>query len=137
MKANRFYLALLLLGLSGAGCWPLPAGPSESLSGRWAARGIGHGLAFEMSLQQSGDTIIGVACGISDGIVIFRNAPVEGDYPHVRFAVTPGTAGACCSHLVGSKFSGKIDDTHDIVGSSDFGSDLRFKRATDPSSCSE
>ncbi len=104
--------------------------PSGSLTGTWQARGIGHGLLFEMTLQQSGSRVTGSACGVSDGVVMFRNATVSGDAPQVRFTVTPDSAQPCCAHLAGSSFTGRLDGTGDIVGSSSFGSDLRFERST-------
>jgi hypothetical protein len=47
--------------------------------------------------------------------VLFKNTPIQGDYPHVRFVVTAETAGSCCPNVIGSSFTGKIDDTLDIV----------------------
>jgi hypothetical protein len=103
-----------------------PNEPGAGLDGVWTARGIGHtGQTFTMRLQQSGDTVSGMACETDGGILVFRDAPVRGDYPRVRFAVSPA----------GPSFSGRQDDTHDIVGTYSDGFDLRFTRGGSAAGC--
>ena len=122
---------------AGPGCWLFGSGPSESVAGRWRATGIGH-TGYEMSLQQEGDNVRGVAYAISVGTMYFKNVPVSGEYPDVRFTVTAETVDPCCAHsLVGQQFNGEIKDDGDIVGPSSFGSDLRFKRSSGPFYCLE
>ena len=123
---------VLLLAVSAIGC-NLLTGPEEDLSGTWIARSIGHASQVGFTLQQSGDTISGSACAISDGVLLYSGAPVTGEYPHVQFTVAADDAAPCCANLVGTRFIGRRDSTKDIVGS--YGTfDLRFERS-DTSLC--
>ena len=90
-----------------------------------------------MSLQQTGDTVRGVACSVSVGTVLFKNAPVSGEYPDVRFTVTAESVAPCCTYTPGQGFDGELKDDGDIVGTLSFGSDLRFKRSSGPFFCLE
>jgi len=82
-----------------------------------------------MTLQQSGDVITGTACGTSDGVLLYRDVRVTGDYPRLQFTVTANQTYPCCQNLVGTVFTGQQDSTKDIVGK--YGTvDLRFKRST-------
>ena len=118
---------VLLLVLSAIGC-DLITGPDEDLSGTWIARSIGHGSQVGFTLQQTGDTISGSACSISEGVLLYSGAPVTGEYPQVQFTVAAGNTAPCCANLVGTRFIGKRDSTKDIVGN--YGTfDLRFQRS--------
>jgi hypothetical protein len=115
---------LALLAVCACG----PTAPSRSIAGSWFARGIGHSQVFELVLQQDGERVSGSACGVDGGIVLFSGAPVRSTHPNVQFIVTAAAAGACCPHLAGRQFSGRLDDTGDVVGQ--FGTiDLRFTRS--------
>ncbi len=120
---------LTLIALPGCGLWP--TGPSESVGGEWMARSTGHFYFVGLSLQQRDDTITGRACAASDGVLLFKDAPVQGEHPHVQFTVTLQATQPCCPHLAGRRFSGKLDGTGDIVGSYD-GVDVRFQRMAAP-----
>jgi hypothetical protein len=129
--------ALMLARVFAAACCSLgilvsiscgPTRPSGSAAGDWFALGIGHSQVFYLTLQQQGERISGVACGSDGGVLLFADAPVSGSYPIIGFVVTSQSAGACCAYLAGVRFSGKLDDTGDIVGR--WGeTDLRFKRS--------
>lgn len=129
-----FGFVVLIAGLVGGNACS-PNAPSGTLSGTWAARGMGHSLWFRLVLSQRGDTVTGTACAVSGGVLMFQGAPVHGSYPRVSFVVTPASAMPCCGHLAGASFSGRLDDTRDIVGASSFGSDLRFERGGDGAAC--
>ena len=118
--------ALLIVAMCCAGCNLL--GPKEDLSGNWIAQGAGHTLLFGFTLVQSGDEITGKACASSDGLLLYKDAPVTGDYPDLQFTVAAAQTQPCCSSSAGLHFSGKQDGTKDIVGRLANG-DLRFKRS--------
>jgi hypothetical protein len=118
--------------LTWAGCSPNE--PSPSISGGWSARGAGHSSLFWMVLEQRGTSIGGVACA-SDGPLLFEGAPVHGTYPRVSFVVTPQSTQPCCPGVAGAAFSGRFDDTGDIVGRLSTGVDLRFERGTRGATC--
>ena len=118
---------VLLSALSTIGC--NLTGPDEDLNGIWIARSIGHSSQVGFTLRQIDDTITGTACAISDGVLLYSDVPVTGDYPDVQFTVTALNTAPCCGQLAGTRFSGKQDDTKDIVGN--YGTiDLRFERST-------
>jgi hypothetical protein len=115
-----------LLALAMIGC--NVAGPKEDLSGHWIARSIGHSSQVGFTLMQSGDAITGKACAMSDGVLLYKDAPVSGEYPDLQFTVGPAQTQPCCGQLAGTHFAGKQDDTRDIVGT--YGTiDLRFERS--------
>ena len=117
---------LCLIALSALGCDV--TSPDENLSGYWTARGIGHSSFIGFTLMQSGELITGKACAVSDGVLLYKDAPVFGEFPDVQFTVAATQTQPCCAQLAGTHFSGKLDSTKDIVGS--YGTfDLRFERA--------
>ena len=123
------YAIVGIVALSVLGC--NVTGPKEDLSGHWIAQGAGHTLLFGFTLMQSGDLITGKACAMSDGLLMYKDAPVSGDYPDVQFTVGATQTQPCCANTAGAHFSGKQDGTKDIVGTYGNG-DLRFKRAITP-----
>ena len=102
--------------------------PSDDLTGIWNARSVGHSDVLSMTLRQSGDVITGTACEWN-GMLLFKDVPVRGDYPNLEFTVTAAQAEQCCALIAGRTFRGKQDGSMDIVGSYG-GIDLRFERAT-------
>ena len=117
---------VLVVVLTCASC--SPTSPSQSLSGFWIARSIGHSSQVGFTLMQSGDMITGKACAISDGVLLYKDAPVSGEYPDVQFTVAASQTQPCCANMAGTRFSGKQDMTKDIVGT--YGTiDLRFERS--------
>ena len=120
------FAILCLVALSGIGC--NVTGPKEDLTGHWIARSIGHSSQVGFTLMQSGDAITGKACAMSEGVLLYKDAPVFGDYPDVQFTVAATQTQPCCAQLAGTHFDGKQDSTKDIVGS--YGTfDLRFERS--------
>ena len=103
-------------------------GPSDDLTGTWNAQSIGHTDVLSMTLQQSGDVITGIACERSNGLLLYKNVAVRGDYPNLEFTVTVAQTEPCCAQMAGRTFRGKQDGSMDIVGNY-AGIDLRFKRA--------
>jgi hypothetical protein len=68
---------------------------------------------------------------MSEGVLLYKDAPVSGDYPDVQFTVGAAHTQPCCPHLAGTHFAGKHDSTKDIVGA--YGAvDLRFERTITP-----
>lgn len=120
---------LVIVALAGIGCDVTT--PSQDLSGHWIARSIGHSAQVGFTLMQSGDAITGKACAISDGVLLYKDAPVFGEYPDIQFTVGATQTQPCCPQLAGTHFLGKQDSTRDIVGTLENG-DLRFKRAITP-----
>jgi len=117
---------IFVLALSSAAC--SPTSPSQNLSGHWIARSIGHSSQVGFTLMQSGDMITGKACAISDGVLLYKDAPVSGEYPNVQFTVASAQTQPCCAQMAGTHFGGKQDSTKDIVGA--YGTiDLRFERS--------
>ena len=123
------YVLVCLVALSALGCDV--TGPKENLSGSWVARGVGHFSSIGFTLLQSGDAITGKACAYSDGVLLYKNAPVFGDYPDVQFTVGATQTQPCCAHLAGTHFLGKQDGSKDIVGTYEAG-EIRFERAITP-----
>jgi hypothetical protein len=120
---------LVIVALAGIGCDI--TSPSENLSGYWTARSIGHSYVVGFMLMQNGDAITGKACAISDGVLLYKDAPVFGDYPDLQFTVGAAQTQPCCANMAGTQFIGKQDSTKDIVGT--YGEvDLRFQRALTP-----
>jgi len=117
---------VFIVVLSCASC--SPTGPSQNLSGHWIAPAVGHTAQVGFTLMQSGDMITGKACAKDQGILLYKDAPVSGEYPHVEFTVAASQTQPCCAQMAGTHFSGKQDGTKDIVGSY-FTFDLRFKRS--------
>ena len=125
MRNIRTLLVLAGVALSSSTC--NLTGPSESLAGNWQAN-IGGKFGFiGISLQQTGDQISGTACRSDVNIVMFRNVPVRGEYPYVRFDVASSYLEPCCLVLTGDRFSGRRDSTGDIVGTYN-NTDVRFTR---------
>ena len=123
---------IFLLALSTAGCNVF--GPSQSVDGQWSGS-VGGKFSFVcMNLQQDGDTITGTAAAMSDGFLLYKDAPVRGDHPDVSFTVGAANTEACCQHMAGTTFSGKQDSTEDIVGR--YGTaDIRFVRDANGTLC--
>ena len=120
---------LVLLTVVAIGC--NVTGPKEDLSGHWIARSIGHSTLIGFTLMQGGDAITGKACAISDGVLLYKDAPVSGEYPELQFTVGATQTQPCCAQLAGTHFAGKQDSTRDIVGT--YGTiDLRFERSITP-----
>jgi hypothetical protein len=120
---------LCIVALSICGC--NVTGPKENLSGYWVARSIGHSEVVGLMLLQNGDAITGTACSVSDGVLLYKDAPVFGDYPDVQFTVGASQTQPCCPNMAGAHFSGTHDSTKNIVGTYSRG-DLRFERAITP-----
>ena len=120
---------LVIVALAGIGCDV--TGPSRNLSGHWVARSIGHAELVGFTLMQSGAAITGKACAMSEGVVLYKDAPVFGEYPDVQFTVGATNTQPCCPNMAGTHFSGKQDSTSNIVGAYSQ-SDLRFERALTP-----
>ena len=99
---------IFLLALLTAGCDVF--GPSQSVDGQWTGS-LGKFSFVCMNLQQDGDTITGTASAISDGFLLYRDAPVRGEHPDVGFTVGAANTEACCQHMAGMTFSGKQDST--------------------------
>lgn len=126
MKHFILPIAMAALALTGVGC--NLTGPSESLTGTWMAS-LGKSSFVGITLQQDGDDISGTACARSDGVLLYSGVPVRGDHPRISFEVPSSHTQPCCAHLAGTRFSGRQDSTHDIVGR--LGStDIRFERST-------
>ena len=90
---------------------------------------LGKSSFVGITLQQDGDDISGTACARSDGVLLYHGVPVRGDYPRVEFDVSSAQTQPCCTFLAGTHFSGRQDDTRDIVGR--IGNvDVRFERST-------
>jgi hypothetical protein len=118
----------LIVGLALAAIGCNVTGPKEDLTGHWIARSIGHSTQVGFTLMQSGDAITGKACAMSEGVLLYKDAPVFGEYPDLQFTVAAAHTQPCCPHLAGTRFTGKQDDTRDIVGT--YGAiDLRFERS--------
>lgn len=123
----RRHAAILCLALAWLSIACGLTGPSPPATGGWSARGPGHSLLYEMSLQQEGKRITGIACSESAGVVYF-SVPVTGMYPIIEFEyvtdhpLQPGVE-------LRTKFSGRMEERGEIVGR--LGSwDLRFTPAT-------
>ena len=119
-------IAAFLIALGSLGCGL--TGPSGDLSGRWVANSGGRFAFVEMTLQQSDDEITGTACANSDGVLLYRGAPVNGDFPDLQFTVAGSQTQPCCGVLAGAAFRGRQDSSKDIVGTYR-GVEIRFKRA--------
>jgi hypothetical protein len=119
-KPNSGARLAVAAAIFSASCGSSPIGPSKSVAGTWTAQSApGHSTFFELSLTQSGDIIAGRACERDGSFVLFRDAPVIGDYPKVSF--TPSYA---------AKFSGKFEENRDqIAGDFSGQSPLRFLRS--------
>lgn len=129
MQKLRTTIVMAALALASATC--NVTGPSGSLAGTWQAN-IGGKFGFvSIDLQQSGDQISGTACRSDANLVMFRNVPVRGDYPDVRFDVAASYLEPCCLVLTGDRFAGRRDSTGDIVGVYN-DTEVRFKKTTNP-----
>ncbi|MGD9901913.1 MAG: hypothetical protein AB7U83_00480 [Vicinamibacterales bacterium] len=115
--------AIVVAATTGCGLF----GPSESFEGEWTASG-GKFYVIGLSLRQSGDTVSGVACAAQDGVVLYRNAPVTGDYPSIRVVVSAGSTAPCCAHLAGQTFTAEMEKRGEIVTPDG----IRFRRSVDP-----
>lgn len=109
-------LCLTAAALVSANCGL--TGPSKSVAGNWTARGIGHSSSYELTLTQSGDTISGVACHGDSGFLVFRDAPVGGDYPTIHFAAQSS-----------GSFVGKFEEDRDEIAGDLGHIPLRFFRS--------
>jgi hypothetical protein len=106
-------IVIVALALSGVSC--NLTGPSQSLTGIWTAS-LGKSSFVVMTLHQDGDDVSGTACARSDGFLLYHGVPVRGDHPRVEFDVSSSQTQPCCGFLAGTHFSGRQDDTGDIVG---------------------
>jgi hypothetical protein len=91
------------------------------IDGVWARGGVSgdHSGNYFLNIVTDGQAISGRACRISGTEIIFRDAPVRGEYPLLEFVVAAGTVHPCCQHLVGVPFAGRVTRDETIVG--DFG----------------
>jgi len=119
------YAIVIIVALSGLAC--SITGPKEDLSGHWIAPS-GRTSQVGFTLMQSGDLITGKACAKDMGMLLYKDAPVSGDFPYVEFTVAASQTQPCCAGGAGAHFSGKQDGTKDIVGSY-YTFDIRFKRS--------
>jgi len=117
--------AVVVLASASGGCGLF--GPSESFEGEWTASG-GKFYVIGLSLRQSDDTVSGVACASQDGVLLYRNAPVTGDYPSIRVVVTAPSTAPCCAHLAGQTFTAEMEKRGEIVTPEG----IRFRRSTTP-----
>lgn len=81
-RISRLVLEVAVIASFSCGIWP--TGPSRSVAGNWSAPGERF-TSYQLSLTQDGDTISGVACRSYMGLLVFAGAPVNGDYPRIRF----------------------------------------------------
>ena len=125
MKQLILRLSMVALVLTGEGC--NLTGPSESMTGTWTAT-LGTSSFVVMALHQDGDDVSGTACSRSDGVLLYHGVPVRGDHPGVEFDVSSSHTQPCCAHLAGTHFSGRQDNSREIVGRLG-GVDVRFERA--------
>lgn len=125
IASMRFALGAALIASANCGLWP--TGPSRSVAGSWYSPG-GRANSFQLSITQDGDTISGFACNTDAGFLLFRDAPVRGDYPKVSFTAPSGAT-----------FSGRFEDDRDqIAGDYKYGSShkaLRFARSDSGGRC--
>src|SRR5262245_56428223 len=65
-----------------------PSGPVPEVSGAWAGNypGVGRYGYMELVIEQDGLNLRGRAC-LQDGVLLFKDAPIEGRYPNLRFEV--------------------------------------------------
>jgi hypothetical protein len=135
MARGRFGAALIAVLLMAGVAFVSPAcnfmGPSESLAGTWEANYGGKFGFLGIILEQSGDQITGIACGSNSGTTLFRNVPVRGEYPDVRFDVASTYVEPCCLSMTGSRFAGRRDSSGDIVGVFN-NTDVRFRKTANP-----
>lgn len=125
MKHLILPMAMVALVLTSVGC--NLTGPSESLTGTWTAS-LGKFSFVGITLDQDGDEISGTACARSDGVLLYSGVPVRGEHPRISFEVASTNTQPCCAHIAGTRFSGRQDSTHDIVGR--LGNvDIRFERS--------
>ena len=117
---------LVLLAACSIGCDL--TGPSRTVTGVWTATLPGHFSFAGMTLDQNGDEVSGTACAVSEGVLLYRNTPVTGDHPNLQFTVATHDVRSCCVGLVGTRFSGRLESSGDIIGTYGTG-DVRFKRA--------
>ena len=122
--------AFVMVCVASAACGPsAPSG--VQLTGHWVALGPGHTPPIHvMTLEQVGDAITGTACMSSSGVTVYSGVPVRGTYPDVHYTVPLHATAPCCAALAGRTFSGRFDNTLDIVGS-----DLRFTRSETRPAC--
>jgi hypothetical protein len=119
------WLAIVLVVTASTSCNLL--GPNDSFDGEWTAP-AGKNYFIGLSLRQNGDTISGVACASQDGVLLYSNAPVTGDYPSIRVTVTAASTSPCCAHMAGQTFSAEMEKRGDILAPGG----IRFQRSTTP-----
>ena len=116
-------LAAIAVCLATAACG---LGPSPQVAGNWSSPGAKFQLV-QLELHQSGDRVTGVACGADSGILLFKDAPVTGVLPDIRFEVTAASAQPCCASMAGSGFSGKVEGERGEIAGEYGHIPLRFK----------
>jgi hypothetical protein len=97
------------------------------VAGNWSSPWVKL-ATVQMQLQQDGDRVSGVACGIDSGYLVFSGAPVSGTLPDIRFQV-PAAAARCCPSLVGRVFAGKLEEDRAQIAGEFGGTPLRFSHA--------
>jgi hypothetical protein len=77
------------------------------IDGVWDRGGVSgdHFGNYYLVLESAGDEISGHACRTSEGHIIFRDVPVQGDYPWLHFSVAPGF-----------RFVGRVTSEYTIAG---------------------
>jgi hypothetical protein len=116
---------VVVAALVVSGCDWGPFGPSKSVDGNWGATGCCMGSErYELSITQQGDLIEGVVCSMGSGILGFKDVPVTGPYPTVRF------------DLGRRSFSGKFEADRDQIAGNLGNTPLRFNRIQTDGRCS-
>lgn len=83
MWRRRVALLVLLAVAAGPSC---VLSPEWTVTGSWSYRS-GKFAYWILELEQSGDTITGIAC-YGDSGALYRNVPITGQFPHITGKVT-------------------------------------------------
>lgn len=135
-------IVLILTALSAGGC--TPTGPSGELTGTWtSSERVGSprdavDILTGLTLQQTDGEVRGTACQRVNSAPIFERVfyqavPVTGEYPRVEFTVLSGHTLPGYTALAGTRFSGRLGNSGDIVGRLIGAVDnklIRFERST-------
>jgi hypothetical protein len=112
---------LLFVLLLMEGCGVTQPTPAPCVTGSWFARYLsGHTGSITLQLEQEGSRIRGTASAVNI-LLLFKDAPVFGDYPSLRFTVEA----SAYPDYVGARFVGLFQEDGTLKGTF-HGTDVTF-----------
>jgi len=117
---------LIVVALTGCGAFVACGTEVRDVSGAWSGNDphtmLTASEVVQLVLQQNGGILVGKACLVEDGFLVFSGAPVTGSYPDVAFTVQASNVQPCCTGFAGTSFHGSFNGPGNALNGSFGGS---------------